>query len=138
MKKLSDIANRKLTVSVGADHGAFEAKNAIAEFLKGAGHEVLDCGAFAFDSEDDYPDFAVSGCCKVLNGEADLTILCCGTGIGMSMAANKLRGIRAACCSEAFSAEMTATALLRYYPRRSGNFPDFPAIQMPITNCTKG
>ena len=55
----------------------------------------------------DYPDFAVSGCCKVLDGEADLTILCCGTGIGMSMAANKLRGIRAACCSDVFSAKYT-------------------------------
>ena len=99
MKKLSDIANRKLTVSIGADHGAFEAKNAIAEFLKGAGHEVLDCGAFAFDAEDDYPDFAVPAAKAVAMGKADAAILFCRSGIGVSIAANRYHGVRAALCS---------------------------------------
>ena len=96
MKKLSDIANRKLTISLGADHGAFEAKNAIAEFLKGAGHDVLDCGAFALDPEDDYPDFAVPAAKAVAMGNADAAILFCRSGIGVSIAANRYHGVRAA------------------------------------------
>ena len=98
MKKLSDIANRKLTISLGADHGAFEAKNAIAEFLKGAGHDVLDCGAFALDPEDDYPDFAVPAAKAVATGNADAAILFCRSGIGVSIAANRYHGVRAALC----------------------------------------
>ena len=98
MKELSDIANRQLTISLGADHGAFEAKNTIAEFLKGLGHNVLDCGAFALDPEDDYPDFAVPAAKAVAMGKADAAILFCRSGIGVSIAANRYHGVRAALC----------------------------------------
>ena len=98
--------NDKMTVALAADHAGYPLKEAIIKHLNSRGIDTIDCGTNNTESCD-YPDFAVSGCCKVLDGEADLTILCCGTGIGMSMAANKLKGIRAACCSDVFSARFT-------------------------------
>ena len=98
--------NDKITVALASDHAGYPLKEALIKHLTGRGIEIIDCGTNSTDSCD-YPDFAVSGCCKVLDGDADLTILCCGTGIGMSMAANKLKGIRAACCSDTFSAKYT-------------------------------
>lgn len=95
-----------ITVALASDHAGYPLKEALIKHLNGRGIDTIDCGTNNTDSCD-YPDFAVSGCCKVLDGEADLTILCCGTGIGMSMAANKLKGIRAACCSDIFSARFT-------------------------------
>ena len=96
----------KFTVALAADHAGFPLKEALLEHLMKRGIDCIDCGTNSTESCD-YPQYAVSGCCKVLDGEADLTILCCGTGIGMSMAANKLKGIRAACCSDVFSAKYT-------------------------------
>ena len=98
MKELIDIANRQLTISLGADHGAFEAKNEIAGFLKTLGHSVMDCGAFVMDSEDDYPDFAVPAAKAVAMKQADAAILFCRSGIGVSIAANRYHGVRAALC----------------------------------------
>ena len=94
------------TIVLGADHGGFELKNIIKKHLEGKGYEVIDVGTNAPDSCD-YPVFASKACARVLNGEADLGILVCGTGIGMSIAANKHKGIRAACCSDTFSARLT-------------------------------
>lgn len=91
---------------IGCDHGGFELKNIIIEHLKGQGKEVLDIGCFTPESVD-YPVIAKQLCKKITDGEADLGILVCGTGIGMSMAANKINGIRAACCSDTFSARLT-------------------------------
>ena len=71
MKEMIDIANRKLTITLGADHGAFESKNAVADFLRELGHNVVDCGAFVMNSEDDYPDFAVPAARAVSLGTAD-------------------------------------------------------------------
>lgn len=96
----------KLTVALASDHAGYPLKEALLEHFKERGIDTIDCGTNSTDSCD-YPDFAVAGCCKVLDDQADLTILCCGTGIGMSMAANKLKGIRAACCSDVFSAKYT-------------------------------
>ena len=96
----------KKTIALASDHAGYPLKEALLKHLAGRGFDCIDCGTNSTDSCD-YPDFAVSGCCKVLDGAADLTILCCGTGIGMSMAANKLKGIRAACCSDVFSARYT-------------------------------
>ncbi|MBR6807818.1 MAG: ribose 5-phosphate isomerase B [Clostridia bacterium] len=93
-------------IALASDHAGYPLKEALIKYLNSRGIDTIDCGTSSTESCD-YPDFAVSGCCKVLDGEADLTILCCGTGIGMSMAANKLRGIRAACCSDVFSAKYT-------------------------------
>lgn len=93
-------------IALGCDHGGFELKNAITEHLKANGTEVCDCGCYSEDSVD-YPVIAKEVCDKILSKECELGILCCGTGIGMSIAANKIDGIRAAACSETFSAELT-------------------------------
>ena len=94
------------TIVLGADHGGFELKNTIKAHLENKGYTVIDVGTNSSDSCD-YPIFASRLCTKIQNGEADLGILVCGTGIGMSMAANKHKGIRAACCSDTFSARLT-------------------------------
>lgn len=93
-------------IVLGADHGGYELKNAIKAHLEARGFEAVDVGTNSGESCD-YPVFASRLCKKLQNGEADLGILICGTGIGMSMAANKHRGIRAACCSDTFSARLT-------------------------------
>ena len=95
-----------MKIALGCDHGGFEHKNAIAEHLKNRGFEIDDCGIYELHSVD-YPDIAVKVCEKVSNGDCELGILVCGTGIGMSIAANKVKGIRAAACSEHFSAKYT-------------------------------
>ena len=95
-----------MKIAVGCDHGGFDHKNAIAEHLKQSGFEVVDYGIYENKSVD-YPDIASKLCKGILEGEADLGILVCGTGIGMSIAANKFKGIRAAACSEHFSAKYT-------------------------------
>ncbi len=91
---------------LGSDHGGYELKNAIMKHLDEIGREYIDVGCYSTDSVD-YPEIAEKLCEKITSGEAELGILCCGTGIGMSMAANKVRGIRAACCSDTFSARLT-------------------------------
>ncbi|HNR79836.1 MAG TPA: ribose 5-phosphate isomerase B [Mesotoga sp.] len=86
-----------MKLSIASDHAAFELKFFIAEYLK-KGHEVIDFGPESPERSVDYPDFARRVCKSVLSGETEFGILLCGTGIGMSMAANKYRGIRAALC----------------------------------------
>ena len=93
-------------IALGADHGGFELKEAIKKHLDETGVEYKDFGTFSTDSID-YAKIAYKACKAVTDGECEKAVLCCGTGIGISMAANKVRGIRAACCSDAFSAEMT-------------------------------
>lgn len=93
-------------IVLGADHGGYELKNTIKAHLIKCGFEVSDVGTNSSESCD-YPIFASKLCQQIQNGEAELGILVCGTGIGMSMAANKHRGIRAACCSDTFSARLT-------------------------------
>ncbi len=95
-----------MVIAVGSDHGAFDLKAEVIAHLKGRGIDVIDVGTHTAESCD-YPDIAKAGCDKVLSGEADRAILLCGTGIGISMAANKIRGIRAACCGDYFSAKYT-------------------------------
>lgn len=93
-------------IILGADHGGYELKNIIKSHLESKGFDVIDVGTNDAQSCD-YPIFASRLCKKIQRGEAELGILVCGTGIGMSMAANKHRGIRAACCSDTFSARLT-------------------------------
>ena len=95
-----------MKIALGCDHGGLEIKNAIIEDLKNKGVEFIDFGTTTTDSVD-YPVYAKKVCAAVQSGECVLGILCCGTGIGMSMTANKQKGIRAAVLSDAFSAEMT-------------------------------
>lgn len=93
-------------IAIGCDHGGYALKTSIIEHLKERGIDVKDFGCYNDDAVN-YPDIAESVCESVVSGENRLGILCCGTGIGMSMAANKVKGIRAAACSETFSAEFT-------------------------------
>ncbi len=93
-------------IAIGCDHGGLEIKNAIIEDLKQKGIEYKDLGTYTSDSVD-YPVYAKAVCAEIVNGNAEKGILCCGTGIGMSIAANKIKGIRAAVLSDEFSAEMT-------------------------------
>ena len=95
-----------MKIALGCDHGGLEHKNAIGEFLKEQGFEVVDFGIYEQVSVD-YPDIATPLCESIIKGETERGILVCGTGIGMSIAANKFRGIRAAACSEHFSAKYT-------------------------------
>ena len=95
-----------MKIAVGCDHGGLEHKNAIAEHLKSEGFEVEDFGIYENKSVD-YPEIALNVANSIKNGENELGILVCGTGIGMSLAANKVTGIRAAACSEHFSAKYT-------------------------------
>lgn len=93
-------------IALGSDHAGFPLKEAIKKYLDGEGVEYIDCGAYDTQSCD-YPLQAEKTCLKVLNGECEKAVLCCGTGIGISMAANKVKGIRAACCSDYFSVKYT-------------------------------
>lgn len=95
-----------MKIAVGSDHGGIHLKREILAYLESKGIEHEDCGAFVEESVD-YPDYASPVGNKVANREVDLGILVCGTGIGMSIAANKIRGIRAAVVSDEFSARMS-------------------------------
>ena len=95
-----------MKIAFGCDHGGFAVKNAVINHLKTKGYEVLDFGTFCEDSCD-YPDFALKVAKSVTSGEAEKGVLICGTGIGMSIAANKVKGIRCAHVNDAFSAEFT-------------------------------
>ncbi|MDX1295158.1 MAG: ribose 5-phosphate isomerase B [Sulfurimonadaceae bacterium] len=90
---------------VATDHAGIDLKNATVQMLEEKGHEVIDLGPFAKDRVD-YPDFAVKVCESVLGDAAAHGILICGSGIGMSMAANRHSGIRAALCHDAYTASM--------------------------------
>lgn len=96
----------KKIIALAADHGGYELKNRIRAHLEEAGYVCRDFGTDSAASVD-YPDYAHPLCEAVAAGEYELGILVCGTGIGMSMAANKHRGIRAACCSDTYSARLT-------------------------------
>ena len=95
-----------MKIAIGSDHGGFGLKQILTAKLLDAGHEVVDCGCNSIDSVD-YPDFADHVCQQVLSDGASLGILVCGTGIGMSMAANRHKGIRAALCHNEYSARMS-------------------------------
>lgn len=95
-----------MKIAVGSDHGGFEIKQLIINFLQENGQEVDDVGCYDTQSVD-YPDFADKVCTKVGNGECERGILICGTGIGMSISANRHRDIRAALCHEAYTARMS-------------------------------
>ncbi len=93
-------------ITIGCDHAGYELKLKVIEHLKERGIEVIDVGTDSTASCD-YPAIAHKLCQNIQNGTTELGILICGTGIGMSMAANKHRGIRAAACSDTFSARLT-------------------------------
>lgn len=93
-------------IAIGCDHGGFELKKEIVKYLEENNYEFKDFGIYECKSVD-YPVVAKKVCDSIVSEECDRGILVCGTGIGMSMAANKVKGIRAACCSDSFSAKYT-------------------------------
>jgi len=95
---------RNLKIAIGADHGGFKLKETIIEYLRGENLEFKDFGTFDEESCN-YPDIAKKVANEVAQSNFDRGILVCGTGIGMSIAANKIKGIRAALCSDTFSAK---------------------------------
>jgi ribose 5-phosphate isomerase B len=95
-----------MKVAIASDHRGFHLKERLAAQLKTMGHEVIDDGPSTAASVD-YPDFAALVAKKVSSGQADRGILICGTGIGMAIAANKFRGVRAAACVDEVTAELS-------------------------------
>lgn len=92
-------------IAIGSDHGGYALKCEVAEHLKSRGLDFIDCGCGG--EKCDYPDIAEKVCEKITSGECGKGILICGTGIGISMSANKIKGIRAALCGDWYSAKFT-------------------------------
>lgn len=95
-----------MKIAIGNDHAAVELKNEIKKFLEDQGYEVVNFGTDTNESCD-YPFYGEQVGRAVVNGECDLGVLICGTGIGISISANKVKGVRAAVCSEPYSARLT-------------------------------
>ncbi|MCD8067336.1 MAG: ribose 5-phosphate isomerase B [Lachnospiraceae bacterium] len=93
-------------IAIGSDHGGFDLKEAVKAHLTGQGYEVKDFGCYSHDSVD-YPVYGKAVGNAVAGGECEKGIVICTTGIGISMAANKIKGVRCALCSEAYSARLT-------------------------------
>ncbi|HLY08619.1 MAG TPA: ribose 5-phosphate isomerase B [Planctomycetota bacterium] len=95
-----------MKIAIGADHAGFAAKEEIKSVIKALGHQVLDTGTSS-DASVDYPDFADKVARAVIGGDAEFGVLICGTGIGMSIAANKVRGVRAAVVTDEKTADLS-------------------------------
>ncbi|MFZ5453144.1 MAG: RpiB/LacA/LacB family sugar-phosphate isomerase [Thermodesulfobacteriota bacterium] len=93
-----------MRLGIAADHGGFELKERLLEELRELGHEVVDFGAPDYDPKDDYPDYIVPLARAVAQGEVERGVALCGSGVGASVAANKVPGVRAALITEAYSA----------------------------------
>jgi ribose 5-phosphate isomerase B len=93
-----------MKVGLAADHGGFELKEQLATLLAGAGHDVVDFGGKVYDAGDDYPDFAIPLARAVSRGDVERGVLLCGSGVGASVCANKIAGVRAGLVHDHFSA----------------------------------
>ncbi|HVG32182.1 MAG TPA: ribose 5-phosphate isomerase B [Pyrinomonadaceae bacterium] len=96
-----------MRISVAADHAGFPLNERVIRELHAAGHEVQDFGTHDGTLEDDYPDYAIMVGQAVQSGQADVGLLICGSGVGASVAANKMRGVRAALCGDTYSAHQS-------------------------------
>lgn len=94
----------KMMIGIAVDHGGFHLKTPLVTALREWGHEVRDFGAYHFEADDDYPDFVIKVSAAVAKGEVERGIAVCGSGIGASVCANKIRGIRAGLVSDVYSA----------------------------------
>jgi ribose 5-phosphate isomerase B len=94
-------------IAVGADHGGYPLNERIIAHLGRAGHEIIDFGTHLGSVPDDYPDYALAVGRAIQNGEAEIGILVCGSGVGAAVAATKLKGIRAALCADTYSAHQS-------------------------------
>ncbi|MFL6350350.1 MAG: ribose 5-phosphate isomerase B [Bryobacteraceae bacterium] len=93
-----------MKLSMGADHAGYEMKRELVEFVEKLGHSVHDVGTFEPGKPDDYPDYAILVAEDIRSGQAERGILVCGSGVGVSVAANKFKGIRAGLCHDHYSA----------------------------------
>ena len=93
-----------MVIAVGCDHAGFPLKDHVVREIRAAGHEAVDCGALALMPGDDYPDYALAVGEAIRDGRAERGIIVCGSGVGVSVAANKVPGIRASMCHDTFSA----------------------------------
>lgn len=93
-----------MKISIGADHAGYEMKQQLIEWIQKLGHTVHDVGTFEPGKPDDYPDYAILVARDILEGKADRGVLVCGSGVGVSVAANKFKGIRAGLCHDHYSA----------------------------------
>jgi ribose 5-phosphate isomerase B len=93
-----------MKIAVGCDHAGFPLKDHVVEQIRSAKHQVIDCGALTLVPGDDYPDYALAVAEAVRDGRAERGVVVCGSGVGVSVAANKIPGIRAAMCHDTFSA----------------------------------
>ncbi len=93
-----------MKIGIAADHGGFELKQDLVSWLRSQGHDVKDYGAFSLDPADDFPDYIVPLAKGVSSGEVERGIAVCGSGVGASVAANKVKGVRAALITDGFSA----------------------------------
>lgn len=93
-----------MNIAVGCDHAGFALKDHVIGVIRAVGHSVVDCGATSLVPDDDYPDYAKAVAQAVLAGRAERGVIVCGSGVGVSVAANKVPGIRAAMCHDTFSA----------------------------------
>ncbi len=96
-----------MKIAIGADHGGYPLNEHIIEILGGEWHEIVDFGTHDGTQPDDYPDYAVKVGAAVRERRADCGIIICGSGVGASVAANKLRGVRAALCADTYSAHQS-------------------------------
>lgn len=96
-----------MKIAIGSDHGGFQLKETVKAYLNENGYDIEDLGCFSGESVD-YPDFALKVAEKVASGEFEKGILMCGTGIGISISANKVKGIRAALCHDHLTASLAA------------------------------
>jgi len=92
-----------MKIALAADHGGFDMKQGLITRLRGVGHEVMDFGAAELDPDDDYPDYIIPLARAMAAGEVDRGIVICGSGVGASVAANKVKGIRAGLCHDHYS-----------------------------------
>jgi len=122
-----------MRIAVGADHAGFPFKDQVVQAVKNAGHTVVDVGAFNAEPSD-YPDFALAVGRAIQNGEVDRGILLCGSGVGVSIAACKLQGIRAGVCHDVYSAHQSVEHdnmnVLCLGPRVIG-----PALALELVNA---
>lgn len=96
-----------IRIAIGADYRGYPLNERVIEELRAAGHQITDFGTHDGSSEDDYPDYAREVGQSIQRGDADIGILVCGSGVGAAVAANKLRGIRAALCGDTYSAHQS-------------------------------
>ena len=93
-----------MKLAIGADHAGFDLKSQIVPWLESSGHQVVDVGAHTLDPMDDYPDIAAAVARSVIDGDAERGVMVCGSGVGASMATNKVTGIRSCLCHDTYTA----------------------------------